>query len=249
MYHHAIVRMPGSNFDDGITTADIGAPEFEKAILQHQDYCKALRSCGLSLTILDADPRYPDGCFVEDTAVITEQVAVITQPGHPARKGEQERIAEILSQRMHTEQITGEGKLDGGDILRVGNHFYIGRSDRTNAEGAKQLSSILKKYGYTSSEVPVDAGLHLKSSVTRIGDNTLVATREMSVHFSAHNIIDVGNEEYAANCVNVNSHVLFPMGFPMTRQKLIDAGYELIELDMSEFQKMDGGLTCLSLLM
>jgi len=246
--YHAITRRPGPNFARGVTTAGLGMPDHQLALEQHERYCKALDACGLALTILDADPRYPDGCFVEDTAIVTEKLAIITQPGHRMRFGEQKRVANILSQLTKTELIINEGRLDGGDVLRVGNHFYIGRSDRTNAEGAQQLSSILQRYGYTTSEVPVDSGLHLKSSVTWVGDNTLVATSSVSRHFGSYEIIDVGTETYAANCLYINGYVLFPEGFPQTKQKLVERGRKIIELDMSEFRKMDGGLTCLSLL-
>lgn len=249
MYRHAIVRRPGRNFADGITTSALGMPDFDRALKQHHAYCKALNDCGISLTILEADPRYPDGCFVEDTAIITEHLAIITQPGHPARAGEQTALAEILVQHMPIDYISGDGRLDGGDILRADRHFYIGRSDRTNAEGARQLSAMLSMHGFTTSEIPVAAGLHLKSSVTYIGGNTLLVTPAFSQYFAAHRMINVGEEEYAANCVLVNDRILFAAGFPETRDKLMKEGYQIVELDMSEFRKMDGGLTCLSLLM
>ena len=249
MHRHAILRKPGPNFAQGITTAHIGMPDYTLALHQHGKYAEALEKLGLSLTVLDADPLYPDGCFVEDTAIITDYTAIITKPGHPARTGEEKKIAEILTQRMPVEYITGSGTVDGGDILRVDQHFYIGRSDRTNSEGAHQLAAILSKYGYATSEVPVSAGLHLKSSATYIGKNNVLATCAFAPYFDTHNIIDVGDEEYAANSVLVNGFVLFAAGFPDTKAKLMEARYQLIELDMSEFRKMDGGLTCLSLLL
>lgn len=246
--HHAIVRNPGENFAHGITTSASGAPDLTLALHQHSRYCKALESLGIALTILEADPRFPDGCFVEDTAIVTGHVAIITQPGHPARAGEQQQIGDVLSQHMPTAHITGDGTVDGGDILRVDNHFYIGRSGRTNAEGAQQLARILSGYGFTSSEVPVAAGLHLKSSATCIGPGTLLATPDFAEMFAHTTIVSAAGEDYAANCLCVNDVVIFPTGFPGTKEKLIRAGYTLLELDMSEFQKMDGGLTCLSLL-
>ena len=249
MFHKAIVRRPGHNFADGVTMSALGLPDFQKALRQHEAYCNALMQCGVTVTILDADPGYPDGCFVEDTAVITEKIAIITQPGHPSRFGEQEAIAEVLTSHMVIERISGEGRLDGGDILRAGTHFYIGRSDRTNGEGSRQLASILSGYGYTSSEVPVVSGLHLKSSVSYIGNNTVVINPAFAQYFAAHDIIDTGDEDYAANCLLVNGLLFFPLGFLNTKEKLIAAGHNLVELDMSEFRKMDGGLTCLSLLM
>ncbi len=248
MHHHAILRKPGPNFAHGITSSGLGIPDFELALYQHAKYSEALEKCGLTITILETDPQYPDGCFVEDTAIITAHGAIITKPGHPARAGEEKKIAEILTQHMPLEFITGSGTVDGGDILHADQHFYIGRSDRTNSEGARQLAAILSKYGYTTSEVLVSEGLHLKSSATYIGENTILATPAYAKYFEAHTIIDVEDEEYAANSVLVNGVVLFAAGFPKTKAKLIKAGFELNELDMSEFRKMDGGLTCLSLL-
>lgn len=248
MHHHAILRKPGPNFAQGITTADFGMPDYSLALHQHRKYAEALEKSGLLLTVLDADSKYPDGCFVEDTAIITDRVAIITKPGHPARSGEERKISDILAQHMNTEYITDDGTVDGGDILHVNNHFYIGRSDRTNAEGSRQLAAILDQYGYTSSEIPVTAGLHLKSSATYIGENTILTTPAYAKYFEAHTVIDVEDEDYAANCVLVNGKVFFASGFPKTKAKLLAAGFELIELDMSEFRKMDGGLTCLSLL-
>lgn len=256
MHKHAIVRKPGRNFADGITTSSLGIPDFEKALQQHQAYCEAIKQCLAihtanpdNLTVLEADPKYPDGCFVEDTAIITDHVAIITQPGHPARIGEQKAIAEILSQRMPTEFITGDGYVDGGDILRADQHYFIGRSHRTNAEGARQLATILHEHGYTSSEIPVAEGLHLKSSASYLGKHTILATPAFAPEFVKYQVINVGDEDYATNCVVVNGKILFAAGFPITKQKLLDDGFQLIELEMSEFRKMDGGLTCLSLIM
>jgi dimethylargininase len=242
------VRKPGLNFAEGVTTAGLGKPDYVKALEQHAAYCDALKRCGLSITILEPDIQYPDGCFVEDTAIITEHGAILTQPGHPARIGEQNAIEQHLLQHMPVQRISGAGTVDGGDILRMQQHFYIGRSDRTNSEGARQLADMLSAYGYTTSEVNVPSGLHLKSSATYLGNNTVVTTKSYAHCFDAGTILDVEDEEYAANCVRLNDYVLVPKGFPKTKDKLEHAGFRLIELDMTEFRKMDGGLTCLSLL-
>lgn len=250
MFTKAIVRKPGENFSEGITTASLGSPNFKKALKQHQAYCNALTKCGVEVMVLDADLTYPDGCFVEDTAIVTEEMAVITRPGNSARLGEQESIAEILVNYKKLEYIFDKGTLDGGDIMRVGTHFYIGLSERTNAEGAAQLAEILAKYGFTSSEIPLKNGLHLKSGVTHLSGNQFIATPDFVPFFKDKDLIEVTEEEsYIANCLFVNGYLLVSKGFPKTAKTIENLGYKIIPLDMSEFRKMDGSLTCLSLLL
>lgn len=248
-YTRAIVRRPGKNFADGITTSNLGKPIFEKALDQHKAYCEALTKCGLEVIVLEADERYPDGCFVEDTAVVTNEVAIITRPGNPARLGEEITIKEVLKQYKAIETIDAPGNLDGGDILRVENHFYIGLTDRTNKEGAKQLSAHLQKHGYTSSTVDVKDILHLKTSIAYLGNNNFIALDQLSNIINGSNTIILDpNESYSANCLRVNDYLLIPKGFPNSKDQIAKLGYNIIEIEMSEFRKMDGGLTCLSLL-
>lgn len=248
-YSEAIVRKPGRNFADGITSSALGKPDLNKALAQHEAYCEALEKCGLHLIKLDADERYPDGCFVEDTAIVTKEVAVITRPGAISRRGEEGRISEILSDFRRTEKIVFPGSLDGGDVLRAENHFYIGISQRTNLEGARQLSEILSEYGYTTSEVEVGSGLHLKSGIAYLGRGNYICTESFSSIKGLKNfIIADPEEEYSANSLMINDFILIPAGFPVAGKKIADLGYNIIGLDMSEFRKMDGGLTCLSIL-
>ena len=150
MYSSAIVRRPGRNFEDGISTSGLGKPDFSKAVEQHEEYCRALAKCGLEVIVLDADERYPDGCFVEDMAIVTPEVAIITRPGAESRMGEEIGISKILSRFRKIETIKYPGTLDGGDVLRVDNHYYIGISGRTSMEGARQLSGHLSGIGYNS---------------------------------------------------------------------------------------------------
>lgn len=249
MYTRAIVRRPGRNFANGITTSNLGQPDFIKALEQHAAYCDALTRCGVELTVLEADERYPDGCFVEDTAVVNSKVKVISRPGADTRRGEEEAIALVLAGFGTTESITPPGTLEGGDILRAENHYYIGLSARTNAEGASQLSAILAKHGFTSSVIRVEAGLHLKSDIAYLGEGNFISTPVFSkIAHPANTIILDQDEYYSANCLRVNDYLLIPKGFPKSRKKILDLGYNIIELEMSEFRKMDGGLTCLSLL-
>jgi dimethylargininase len=248
-YTQAIVRKPGKNFADGITDSVLEKPSFEIALKQHAAYCEALIHCGLRLTILDADENFPDGCFVEDTAVVTEKVAIITNPGAKSRRGETKKIAETLSEYMKTEYISLDGFVEGGDVLRFGNKFFIGISDRTNENGALQLSERLSNYGHSSSMIPVKSILHLKTGITFIGQNNFIALGGLSQQFKRFNIIQVDQDEaYAANCLFINDFLLVPKGYPEMKKKVLKLGCKIIEIEMSEFKKMNGGLTCLSLL-
>ncbi len=248
-YTKAIVRQPGKNFADGITTSNLGKPIFEKALDQHKAYCEALTKCGLEIIVLEADERYPDGCFVEDTAVVTKEVAIITRPGNPARLGEEIKIKEVLQDYKAIETIIAPGNLDGGDILRVENHFYIGLTDRTNEDGARQLSARLSMHGYTSSTIAVKDILHLKTGIAYLGNNNIIALEQLSKIINGSNTIILDpSESYSANCLRVNDFLLIPKGFPRSKDQILKLGYNIIEIEMSEFRKMDGGLTCLSLL-
>ena len=254
MFTHAIVRTPGANFDAGLTTAAFGRPIFDLVLQQYRRYCEALTECGLSLTTLEPDLRFPDSTFVEDTAILTPRGAILMRPGAASREGEVEAIrTAILRFFPSPRTIDPPGTLDGGDICEAGNHFFIGISHRTNEEGARQLAAHLADFGYTSSTFdvrPMTTILHLKSGIAYIGDNTLAVMEELagSDQFREFNLIQVSEQEsYAANCVRVNDRVLVAAGYPQLTADLIARGFNPLILDMSEFQKMDGGLSCLSL--
>jgi dimethylargininase len=247
---YAICRRPGRNFAQGLTSARLGTAAFELIEAQHGAYLETLQALGLSITTLEPLAEHPDAYFVEDTAVVTPHIAVITRPGAPQRRGEEDSIARVLQTYLPTARIQAPGRVDGGDVLRVGNHLFIGISQRTNREGARQLADLLRPHGYRWTPVPVKAGLHLKSSVNRIDDHTLIlteafATREEFKRFSK--IVVDRDEAYAANSLRVNEALITPAGFPGTRRKLEPTGLKVIALDMSEVRKMDGGLTCLSI--
>jgi len=254
LFTHAIVRTPGANFDEGLTTVSLGAPSLDRVLGQHHHYCHALAECGLAVTSLEPDLRYPDSTFVEDTAILTARGAVLTRPGANSREGEVEAIRDAVL-RFFPEPLTIEspGTVDGGDICETEDHFFIGLSHRTNDEGAQQLARHLASFGYTSSTIdvrPMTTILHLKSGISYIGDNTLVVMEEMAENsqFQDFELIRVSEEEsYAANCVRVNGHVLVAAGFPKLIADLRAHGFSPLVLEMSEFQKMDGGLSCLSL--
>ena len=250
----AIVRCPASNFSDGLTTVDLGPVDYHAALDQHVSYCKALESCGLSLIELASDEHYPDSTFVEDTAILTLRGALITRPGAETRRGEIESIERNLSGLFDdVARIEPPGTLDGGDVCDAGNHFLIGISARTNEAGAQQLADWLAAHDYSSEFVDirkVTGILHLKSGISYLGDNQMVVIDELANRdlFDNYDLIRVqAGEEYAANCVSVNESVLIAAGFPSFAAKLKDRGFQTIVLEMSEFQKMDGGLSCLSL--
>ena len=254
MFKQAIVRVPGSNFADGLTSVDLGVPKFEAALQQWEAYCAALVACGLTLTRLEADLDHPDSTFVEDTAVLTEHGAMLTRPGAESRLGEVRAIADVV-RGFYPEaaQIVAPGTLDGGDICEAGSHFFLGISQRTNIEGATQLALHLAKEGFSSSCVDVSGMtsiLHLKSGISYIEDNTLVVMEEMAdwPEFAGYDLLRVSEEEScAANCVRVNDRVLVAAGYPAMTAELVRRGFDPLVLEMTEFRKMDGGLSCLSL--
>lgn len=250
MFVNAIARRPSVKMSEGITTSTQGLPDYDKALSQFNTYIKTLESSGLMVQVLDPSPDFPDAHFVEDTAVVTPDVAILANPGAPARNGEQHDILPYLARHRKTAVIEPPGKLDGGDVLMVGTHFFIGISDRTNVAGAGALGAILSSYGNTFETIPVGAGLHFKSDVNYVGKNTLLMTNAYSGHsaFDGYDKIIVDStESYAANTLLINNTLLTPKGFPNTRKKLEPLGFDIITLDMSEFRKMDGGLTCLSI--
>jgi dimethylargininase len=251
MFSNAIVRKPGKSMINGLTTANLGVPDFESALVQHQSYIKALTECGLNVTVMPADEEFPDSTFVEDAALLTPHCAIVMNLGAASRKGEILKIKETLIKfYSDIEEIKEPGTVEGGDVLTVGGHYYIGISKRTNLAGSNQLMQILQKYGMTGSIVELEHVLHLKTGVAYLENNNLVACGEFldKLEFASFNKIVVPNEEaYAANCIWVNDTVLIPGGYPITTQRIWDLGYSIVEIEMTEFQKLDGGLSCLSL--
>ncbi len=253
-FQHAIVRRPCRALVEGITSSpQLGRPDYENALRQHDAYIAALQACGVEVTVLPADERYPDSCFVEDPAVITRCCAIITNPGAPSRNGEKQEILGAVRQffsEEKIEQITDPGTLEGGDVMMVGDHFYAGHSARTNAEGIRQFIAILKKHGLNGSEVSLEKVLHLKTGVNYLENNTLLVSGEFvsKPEFGRFKRIQIPEAEaYAANCIWVNGTVIVPQGFPAVEAAVRSCGYDAIMVDTSEFRKLDGGLSCLSL--
>jgi len=251
MFTKAIVRTPCRNMINGLTTANIGLPDYSLAVKQHQAYIQALKQCGLEVLTLEADEDFPDSTFVEDTALLTKHCAVITNPGAYSRKNEIIEIEKVIQKFYpYIERIEEPGTVEAGDIMMVGNHFYIGISERTNEYGAQQMIDILNKYKMTGSKVRLKKVLHLKTGTSYLEKNNLVASGEFlsKPEFQKFDLLKIEDDEnYAANCVWINGTVLFPKRFPKAKKMIENAGYKTIEVDVSEFQKLDGGLSCLSL--
>ncbi len=253
-FTRAITRLPGDNLSEGLTTANLGLPDLVKTRQQHQDYRKALSDCGLDVKLLPEDLDHPDSTFVEDAAVLTSECAVITRPGAASRIGEVEAIRPVLSAYFdEVHAILPPGTLDGGDVCDAGGDFLIGLSDRSNENGARQLADILKKYGHRADLIDITHKpglLHLKSGLAWLGDDHLAVTPVLAAEplLSRYRFIPVPeDEEYAANCLLINGRMLLAKGFPKFIRAVEKLGYPVHTLDMSEFRKMDGGLSCLSL--
>jgi dimethylargininase len=250
MYSHAIVRKPGVDFAQGITTSTLGIPDYSRMLEQHIAYTQTFRKLGLHVNILEPLPGFPDAYFVEDPAVVLPELAVLTFPGAKSRQGEQKAIEPILARYRQVERIHPPAILDGGDVMMADQHFFIGISKRTNPEGAAQLGHILERCGFTWQTVPVASGLHLKSSVNYVGNGTLLITSVFAgrAEFKAYQKILIEEDEtYASNTLWINGTLLTPRGFPNSLAKLQKLGLPIIELEMSEARKMDGGLSCMSL--
>ena len=257
-FTRAIVRPPAGSFASGLSSAAEGPPDLNRALAQHAAYVQALRGCGLEVTTLAPDEAYPDGTFVEDTAIMTDRGAILMRPGAPSRAGEV-RGMEFCLRSFYAElpAISAPGTVDGGDICEADGHFLIGISARTNEQGARQLAERLAGWGYTSSTLDIRSNpalLHLKSGIAYLGDGTWVADAGIEADLRSqkgvrvHELIRAPpSEAYAANCVRINDVVLVAAGYPGMSALLKEGGCRTVSLDMSEFRKMDGGLSCLSL--
>lgn len=253
-FHAAIVREPGENLALGLTRVDLGKPDVVLARDQHARYCAALEQCGLEVTVLPADARFPDGTFVEDTAVVLADAAMLCRPGAASRRGETAVIRNALRSRgMQPNSISTPATLDGGDVCEAGDAFFIGVSERTDADAATELSNWLARRGFRCTAIDIrgmPAILHLKSGIAWLGEHTLLVIDDLASHpafADFERIVVDADEAYAANAVRVNDHVLIASGFPKLESRLRMLGYRTIALDMSEFARLDGGLSCLSL--
>lgn len=226
--------------------------DLARAVEQHRDYMHALELLGCRVVTLSAQPELPDSVFVEDVAVVVDELAVMTRPGAESRRPEVVSVAKVLKQYRPLATIEAPGTLDGGDVLRLGRAIYVGESARSNAAGIAQLRELLAPHGYTVRSVTTRECLHLKSAVTQLADDTLLlqpawVDREA---FAGYRIIEVDPAEpHAANVVRVDDGLLMPAGFPRTLERLLAAGFHVVTVDVSELQKAEGAVTCCSLLL
>jgi dimethylargininase len=251
MFSNAIVRLPCQSIINGLSSASLGKPDYGRAMKQHAAYVEALKNTGLKVKVLEEDDQHPDSTFIEDVALCTSEFAVVTNPGAESRRGETKDIRQILGEFFSTiEEITSPGTLEAGDVMMIGNHFFIGISNRTNISGSEQLIQILNKHGMTGSTISLKKMLHLKSGASYLENNNLLVTGELEACrdlVKYNRIIVKTGESYAANSLWINGIVLIPAGYPETRKRIEKAGYDTVTLDVSEFRKVDGGLSCLSL--
>ncbi|BCS89412.1 dimethylarginine dimethylaminohydrolase family protein [Pseudodesulfovibrio sediminis] len=250
MFTRAITRKPGPEMVAGITSQNLGTPDFDLALKQHATYVQTLKVLGLEVTVLEAEPGYPDCCFVEDTAVVCEQVAVIAPLGAPTRQGEQESMEPVLAKFKPVEHVLPPALFEGGDVLQVGRKFYIGLTERTNQAGAEALGAAVAAHGYEWFAMQCGPSLHFKTDVNYIGENTLLVSPffENAPELAEYTRIVVDDDEaYARNCLHINGTTIVPAGFPKTLAKIEAAGIQTVVIEMSEYRKLDGGLTCLSL--
>ena len=232
-----------------LTFLDRSAIDYARADAQHRAYEECLRALGVWVVSLPALADLPDSVFVEDPAVVLDEVAVIARPGAASRRPEAELLAAALERFRPLARIEAPGTLEGGDVIRAGRELYVGLSRRTNAEGIAQLAAILEPYGYSVTAVEVRGCLHLKSGACYLGRGTLLANREWidATAFTGHRIVDVA-EGWAADVLAIRDVILMPAGFPNTAERLEAAGFAVRTVDLSELQKAEAGVTCMSLI-
>jgi dimethylargininase len=218
---------------------------------QHYAYVKVLQELGCDVIELPAEHDLPDSVFVEDTALILPEAAVIARPGADSRKPETESIVQALAPLIKLVRMREPATVDGGDVLVLGKKIYVGLSTRSNSEAVDQLNELLREHGYAVMGVEIQDCLHLKSAVTRVEDTTLLINKNWvdTSYFGGFSFIGVDPAEpHAANCLPVNGSIIFPMAFPGTRARLEERGYNVVSVDVSELAKAEGAVTCCSLI-
>jgi len=251
-FTHAIVRQPAKSIIRGLRAVDIGSPDYDQMISDHKDYVDALISAGVAVINLTALDKFPDGQFVEDTALCLPKAAILMRPGAPSRLGEVNEIAPKLRELFEdVYEIDNPGHIEGGDILVTGKEILVGRSARTDENGVRQLSEIVIPLGYVIREVftPPEI-LHFKTDCSLLGPDEILSTKRLQASgcFEGYRVINVADgEEAAANAIRVNDYVLMPDGFPQTKAILEGHGYKVKVINNTECAKLDGGMSCLSL--
>lgn len=221
------------------------------ALQQHQQYQAVLSSLGCEVVTVSTEPGLADSVFIEDTAIILDEIAVLCRPGAESRQPEVAGVASVLQEYRSIASIQPPGTLDGGDLLRIGKVIYAGLSTRSNQSGIEQLSSIVANYGFSVRTVETTKCLHLKSAVSEVAPGSLLINSDWisRAAFKGCELIDVDREEpHAANALLVGRSVIYPSSFPRTRERLEKRGIDVIPVDMSELQKAEGAATCCSLI-
>ncbi|MEP7011330.1 MAG: dimethylargininase [Acidobacteriota bacterium] len=223
--------------------------DLPKAAEQHRAYATALEAAGLTVEWLPELPDQPDAVFVEDPIVVLDEIAIVGRPGAASREGEVESVAEAVGRYRPLVQLPPKARLEGGDVMLVGKTLYVGRSARTNAAAHEALAEILRPFGYLVVPVGLTDCLHLKTGVTYAGNDCFLANPAW-VDISALQGVEIvplpAEEPWAANTLTVDGVILLPAGFPRTRDLLARRGHEVVTIDVSELQKAEGSLTCLS---
>jgi dimethylargininase len=243
----ALTRQVGPSFAEcELTFLDRQPIDLAKAIEQHRAYEACLAKLGAQIISLPADPQFPDGVFVEDPAIVLDEVAIITHPGAESRRGETTSIADALAPFRDLRYIREPGTLEGGDVIHIGNSLFVGLSKRTNHEGIAQLAQLLPDYRVMP--VEVTRCLHLKSGACWAGGDIILANREWvdTSVFSDFQIIDIAEPD-AADVLPIAGKLLIPSNFPRTTEILQAAGIDVLPIEVSELQKAEAGVTCLSL--
>lgn len=225
--------------------------DLQRARSQHADYEEALRRLGCSVRRLDADHDMPDSVFIEDTAVVFDEIAIITRPGAASRRTETAGVAGALAEYRRAVCIEQPGTMDGGDVLVVGRSVLVGLTQRTNTEAVHQMRVALEPFGYDVNAATVTGCLHLKSAVTALDDRTLLVNRDWATEdeLSGFELVDVDRKEPAgANIVRVNDQLLYASAFPRTRDRLERKGFTVTTVEAGELAKAEGAVTCCSLI-
>ena len=234
-----------------ITHIDRTPIDLKIARAQHRAYVNTLKQIGCNVLELPAEADLPDSVFVEDTAFILPETAIITRPGADSRKPETDSIIQALSPHIQLIHVCEPATVDGGDVLVLGKKIFIGLSTRSNTNAIDQLNELLGEYGYTVTGVELRGCLHLKSAVTRVDDKTLLINRGWvdTRHFEQYMLIEVDpSEPYAANCLPIGNSLIYPTSFPRTQAKLEAQGYKIVSVDVDELAKAEGAVTCCSLI-
>jgi len=248
----AITRNISPRFNEcELTHIDRLPIDLRVAESQHLGYVQALKELGVEVVELPAESNLPDSVFVEDTAVVLSDVAIITNPGADSRKPETASIIQALGRYRELVRIEAPATVDGGDVLVLGKNIYVGLSTRSNQAAVDQMNEKLKSYGYTAHAVEMRDCLHLKTAVTRVDDGTLLINRKWVdvQHFADFDLIDVDESEpFAANCLPINDAIIYPISFPLTSAKLVERGYKIKPVVVDELAKAEGAVTCCSLI-